>query len=100
MQYSGLYRCSGCSVTFSDPVAWREGGQVVTVESEASAAPSVTPATEPPGAPRGGGHSFATGHIVLSRLPGEPVGYGRSEEDIREIEDAAARANRSKGRRW
>lgn len=25
MQYSGLYRCSGCSVTFSDPVTWREG---------------------------------------------------------------------------
>ena len=24
MQYSGLYRCSGCSFTFSDPAAWRE----------------------------------------------------------------------------
>ena len=24
MQYSGLYRCSGCSFTFSDPTTWRE----------------------------------------------------------------------------
>ena len=25
MQYSGLYRCSGCSVTFADRGAWHEG---------------------------------------------------------------------------
>jgi hypothetical protein len=24
---SGLYQCSGCSVVFADPRAWREGGE-------------------------------------------------------------------------
>ena len=99
MQYSGLYRCSGCSVTFSDPVAWREGGQVALVETEANAAPALNPTAEPAGTARGTGHSFATGHIVLPRTPGEPVGYGHSEADIKEIDEAVARANGSKGRR-
>jgi hypothetical protein len=26
MRPTGLYRCSGCSVVFADPRAWREGG--------------------------------------------------------------------------
>jgi hypothetical protein len=26
MRATGLYRCSGCSVVFADPRAWREGG--------------------------------------------------------------------------
>ena len=26
MRASGLYRCSGCSVVFADPRAWRDGG--------------------------------------------------------------------------
>ncbi len=26
MTRTGLYRCSGCSVVFADPRAWREGG--------------------------------------------------------------------------
>ncbi len=26
MTRTGLYRCSGCSVVFADPKAWREGG--------------------------------------------------------------------------
>lgn len=26
MTHTGLYRCSGCSVVFADPKAWREGG--------------------------------------------------------------------------
>jgi DNA-directed RNA polymerase subunit RPC12/RpoP len=37
MEYSGLYRCSGCSVTFSDPAAWRDAPEVA--EGAAQAAP-------------------------------------------------------------
>jgi hypothetical protein len=37
MVYSGLYRCSGCSVTFADPTAWREAS------AAAVAAKPVTP---------------------------------------------------------
>ena len=90
MQYSGLYRCSGCSVTFSDPAAWREGGQVAFVDTEA---PGVV--AEPAEAD----HSPATRHILLPRMLGQPVVYGRCVEDLKEIQEAAARANKSKGRR-
>lgn len=43
MRSTGLYRCSGCSVVFADPRAWREGGAD-------DAAPPVSPA-----APAGAG---------------------------------------------
>ena len=73
MQYSGLYRCSGCSVTFTDPAAWRERLQAETERG-------------------------ATGHITLA-LPEGPLPYGYSEQDVKGIQEAAARANKSKGRR-
>ena len=90
MTYAGLYRCSGCSVTFSDPAAWREGAG-----THAEAIDS----TVSPGRASGTGQSFATGHMLLPRMPGEVIGYGHSEDDLKEIREAADRANRSKGRR-
>ena len=30
MTPAGLYQCSGCSVVFADPAAWREGPQAST----------------------------------------------------------------------
>lgn len=84
MQFSELYRCSGCSVGFSDPVAWREGTAV--------------PADPPSGAARQD-HDYSTNHMARPYMPGEVVGYGRSEEDLRAISEAVERANRSKGRR-
>ena len=92
MQYSGLFRCSGCSGTFSDPVAWREGEPAATV-------PIAAGSVELSYAARDGGHDFSTGHILLPRMPGVPLGYGDSEADLKEIQEAAERANRSKGRR-
>jgi hypothetical protein len=95
MQYSGLYRCSGCSVTFSDPVAWREGhGKQPVPEAAAELpAPTATSAVEAraPG-------SMATWGLVMSRDAG-PVPYGYGEQDVKAIKEAAERANRSKGRR-
>ena len=61
MQYSDLYRCSGCSVTFSDPVAWRKGEQVALMETEADEALAVTRAAK---SARRAVHSLAAGHIV------------------------------------
>ena len=37
MTPTGLYQCSGCSVVFTDPKAWREGG------GDLPPAPSVKP---------------------------------------------------------
>ena len=92
MQCSGLYRCSGCSVTFSDPLAWREG-------AETSRVASVLLGTESSYAASDARHNFADGHLTLPRMPGEPSGYGHSEADLKEIQEAAERTNRSKGRR-
>ena len=92
MQYSGLYRCSGCSVTFCDPLAWREGAEISQIVSEPAGA-------EPSCAASGAGQSFANAHPTMPRMPGEPIGYGRSAADLNEIREAAKRANRSKGRR-
>ena len=61
MQYSDLYRCNGCSVTFSDPVAWRKGEQVALMETEADEALAVTRAAK---SARSAVHSLAAGHIV------------------------------------
>jgi hypothetical protein len=40
MRATGLYRCSGCSVVFADPRAWREGGADEAVPSGPPAAPA------------------------------------------------------------
>ena len=96
MVYNGLYCCSGCSVTFSDPTAWREltAGNAV---APAHATPPQKEGRTPHSAPTEG-PILSTWGGVLPRL-GEPTGYGHSEEDLKEIRDAAARANKSKGRR-
>lgn len=43
MRATGLYQCSGCSVVFADPRAWREGGGDAAPE-----APVVRPLTPLP----------------------------------------------------
>ena len=72
---SRLYRCSGCGVVFTDPAAWREG------EAEE---PAPKPAT----------NWMATygPRLDVGRPP-------MSEEQEREIQEAAARANKAKRRR-
>jgi hypothetical protein len=40
MRATGLYRCSGCSVVFADPRAWREGGADEAMPSGPPAAPA------------------------------------------------------------
>ena len=90
MAYSGLYRCSGCSVTFTDPAAWRAAPTVQTSAPSLSAPSDIK---EPPS-------TLSTWGNVLPRC-GEPLGFGQSEGDIKQIQDAAARAmkGRSKFRR-
>ena len=93
MAYGPLYRCSGCSVTFTDPSAWRQG-------PDQDAAPSVVEV--PPDKPltsfaAPSGESFASTWGM--RLPATPGAFASSEEDCQGIRDAAARATRSKGRR-
>ena len=93
MEYSGLYRCSGCSVTFSDPLAWREGPQAVpeAVADRPAPTPMSSVDARAPG-------TMATWGILMSRAPG-PIPYGYGEQDFKAIKEAAERANRSKGRR-
>ena len=55
MQYSGLYRCSGCSVTFSDIVAWREGAPAASV-------PITAAGVKPSYAASDNDHYFSSGH--------------------------------------
>lgn len=96
MQYSGLYRCSGCSVTFSDPVAWREG----PAEPAATAAEVAEAPTKRSGSPEAvhNTHLFATwGQVRTGVL--DPTAFGYNEDDYRAIKEAADRATRSKGRR-
>ena len=40
MTPAGLYQCSGCSVVFTDPVAWREGPEASTVARAVVAGPT------------------------------------------------------------
>ncbi len=51
MTYSGLYRCSGCSVTFADPAAWRESPAIANptraTEKQAGARPTQPQAAVP-----------------------------------------------------
>ena len=72
---SPLYRCSGCGVVFADPAVWREG------KPEEPAAKPVT-------------NWMATYGPTLD--VGRPP---MSEEQEREIQEAAARANKAKRRR-
>ena len=71
---SSLYRCSGCGVVFADPAVWREG------KAEEPAAKPVTNwmATYGP-------------RLDVGRPP-------MSEEQEREIQEAAARANKANRR--
>jgi hypothetical protein len=39
MVYSGIYRCSGCSLTFTDPSTWREAPDTVDPSSVAAGTP-------------------------------------------------------------
>lgn len=95
MEYGPLYRCSGCSVTFTDPSAWRQG------PDPDNALPTIQLPPDKPltsyAAPSGGSFASTWG----MRLPeaATPGGFARSEADCQGIRDAAARANRSKGRR-
>ena len=52
MAYSGLYRCSGCSVTFSDPLGWREATVgAIPAQGEAPKELSSGEPESPPGRP-------------------------------------------------
>ncbi len=96
MTYSDLYRCSGCSVTFADPVAWRQ----------AAAPPAPDVVVRRPGA--GIGPSDHAGPVpeLMSTWGSKPTDtpdastYGYNEADTKAIKEAAARANRAKGRGW
>lgn len=95
MVYSGLYRCSGCSLTFSDPPVWREtpAADESTALTECVPPDSVLPAADVPirdSNPSGWG-------ITLPRL-GQPLGIGYSDEDLKGIHEAVAGANKSKAK--
>lgn len=49
MRASGLYRCSGCSVVFADPRAWRDGGaqEIAAADTAPSPAHGTAMAVEP-----------------------------------------------------
>lgn len=72
---SELYRCSGCAVVFADPIAWREGKPE-------------EPLPEPVR------NWLAT---YGGQLPMDPPEM--TQEELQRIREAAARANRSKGRK-
>jgi hypothetical protein len=98
MTYSGLYRCSGCSVTFADPAAWREAQ---AVDADVASLPDSGQRIAAPPLPANDvAPPLLAGWGPVSPLrPGEPVPVGWSDEDVRQIQEAAARANKSKGRR-
>jgi hypothetical protein len=78
MRYSGLYRWSGCSVTFADPASWRRG-QATHATSQRPPFPQLSSwGIQPPG-----DHTAAP---------------GRSEADLKAIREAAARAAKGKSR--
>ena len=92
MEYANLYRCSGCSVTFADPSAWREGGAAPASAREA--VPGAHETRSPYAAPTGGPNLSTWGSTgVMPVLPGQ---YGYSEADKQAIREAAARANKGK----
>ncbi len=65
MTRTGLYRCSGCSVVFADPRAWREGGNDdMPPPAIAPKLPMSTVRSTIPEAP-----DFKTYGLVLDRPP-------------------------------
>jgi hypothetical protein len=99
MRYSGLYRCSGCSVTFSDPVAWRQASQVGSA-AEGPEEPNRASAAADDNAVLRPRPPVSSVHFSgIERTPGDPLAYGNNPEDLKAILEAATAANRSKGRR-
>ena len=48
MRPTGLYRCSGCSVVFADPAAWRDGdSQAWSAAAQDPPAPAPAPSVVP-----------------------------------------------------
>jgi hypothetical protein len=47
MRPTGLYRCSGCSVVFADPRAWREGEEPALSGGGAGIVPLTPPVPRP-----------------------------------------------------
>lgn len=43
---NGLYQCSGCSVVFADPQAWRDGGPEVVAHADIKPLTPVLPSGE------------------------------------------------------
>ena len=72
-----LFRCAGCGVVFSDPVAWREG-------------PPEPPLLDP---------SAAALLASWGTTPNTYRLHAQTPEELQAIEDAAARANKGKRRR-
>ncbi len=87
MTYSGLYQCSGCSATFADPAAWRK--EVVHRGVGVGPSNHAGPKAE----------LLASWGAEREDVP-DPNTYGYNETDQKAIKEAAARANRSKGRKW
>jgi hypothetical protein len=58
MRATDLYQCSGCSVVFADPKAWREGE--VEVAQLAPPVVTLTPVTTGANPPMATGPNFAT----------------------------------------
>jgi hypothetical protein len=48
MQAGRLYRCSGCSVVFADPLSWREGERGNSPGDPLPAPPALTPEERTP----------------------------------------------------
>lgn len=97
MVYSGLYRCSGCSVTFSDPASWREAPvRDAAADSGDDIAPGHVIPAEASGVEIA---SPSTWGVAAPPRTHEPNRFGDSAEDIKAIQEAAMLANRSKGRR-
>ncbi len=95
MTYSGLYRCSGCSATFADPAAWRQAAVQSSATREwthkgVGIGPSDHSGPKP--------ELLASWGAKRDDVP-DPSTYGYNETDQKAIQEAAARANRSKGRK-
>jgi len=92
MVYSGLYRCSGCSVAFSDPAAWRNGADAPTVDAATSSQAAMVPPSHQPSS--GGYSTWGT----MAPRAGDPNSFGYRPEDIKAIQDAADWANKNRTR--
>lgn len=103
MTYSGLYRCSGCSVTFADPAAWRESPAIASpthVIGQQASAPPTQPLAEVPtdattDASLPHGALMSTWGSMPPRLH-DPTAFGNGEADYAAIKEAAMRAGKSK----